>query len=280
MGLGITLDTNISDELARQIERRTRILGETTAQACVGIAMQTLRSLRAATPKGKGKLHPVTERIDDAELGIAVEESKQYVVGFRREGKTIKPCVRVGSRKGAVADGIKPWWRVNANREMYAAKVFKVTLSRGRAEAWKKQKPVWYMVARSLEAAKAHVTKRYQRLVTRYSNLGRGTWTRAMSLVADRGQKTDLTQKASAAAVRSVSVAKDITGFSSGNVSITVGNFLPYISKIVGEAFVKNAIMKALNSTNGMVNSWIKKHNAKKWFNEISEKPFPKEVFQ
>ena len=280
MGLAISLESDIGDELARQIERRTRILGETTAQACVGIAMQTLRSLRAATPKSKGKLRPVAERIDDAELGIAVEEAKEYVVGFHMVGGERKPCLRVGNCRGAVANNVKPWWRVNVNREMYAAKVYRVTLSKGRAEAWKRQKPVWYMVAKSLDAAKAHVTKRYQRLVTRYSNLGRGTWTRAMSLVADRGQKSDLTQKAGAAAVRSVSVAKDVTGFSSGNVTVTVSNFLPYISKIVGETFVRNALMKALNSTNGIVNSWIKKHDAKRWFNEISEKPFPKEVFQ
>ena len=280
MGLAISLESDISDELARQIERRTRILGETTAQACVGIAMQTLRSLRAATPKSKGKLRPVTERIDDAELGIAVEESKEYVVGFRMVGKERKPCIRVGNRKGAVANDVKPWWRVNVNRDVYAAKVYRVTLSKGRAEAWKKQKPTWHMVAKSLDAARLFVTQRYQKLVTRYSNLGRGTWTRAMSLVADRGQKTDLTPKAGAAAMRSVNVAKDVTGFSSGNVTVTVSNFLPYISKIVGESFVKNALMKALNSTNGMVNSWIRKHDEKRWFGEISEKPFPKEVFQ
>lgn len=276
----MTLESDISDELARQIGRRTRILGETTSQACVAIAMTTLRSLRAATPKSKGKLHPVSEKIDDNDLGIAVEESKEYVVGFRTEGKTRKPCIRIGSRKGAAARNIKPWWRINVNHEMYSAKVYKVTLSKGRADAWKKQKPVWYMVAKSLDAARLFVTKRYQKLVTRYSSLGRGTWTRAMSLVADKGQKTDLTPKAGAAAVRSVNVAKDITGFSSGNVTVTVSNFLPYISRIVGESFVRNALMKALNSTNGMVNSWIKKHDERKWFKEISDKPFPKEAFQ
>ena len=278
MGMAIDIGTDIGDELARQIERRTRILGETTSQAVVGIAMQTLRSLRAATPKSKGNLRPVADRIEDEDMGISVEEAPQYAVGFRQEGKVRKPCIRHG-RKGTVAD-IRPWWKVNVNSDMYGAKVYKVTLSKGRQKAWPKQRPHYWMVAKSLESARRIVTKRYQRLVRRYAGTGRGTWTMAMRLVAGNGQKMEVTAKAESVVSRVVRVDRQMQGYADGSVSITVDNSLGYLPKLVPESFVRNALMKALNSTNGMVNRWIEKHDAKRWFDEIGEKPFPKEAFQ
>ena len=258
------------------------ILNNSTREAIIAIAIQTIKSLRAMTPKSKGELYPITDTIDNDELGIAVEEASEYVVGFKTESGKRKPCIRQGNKNGAVVtESLKPWWRINISSEMYTAKVFKVTLSEGRSQAWGKyKKKSFYMVAASRDAAIYHVTNRFQKIVKTYACMGKDAWTLAMKLTTQKDSTYSSSKKAKEVLERNVKVSSNLTGLNSGNYSIEVQDNLNYAGDIIGgDSAVNLALAKALNSTNGYINRYIEKQNKDEWFDDIQATPFPHEFF-
>lgn len=273
--------------LSDLIQKRSQVLHETTEKSCIAIAIQTLKSLRAATVMSKGKIKPLVETAQ-SDLDIAIKHVPEYVVGFMTKNKQAKPCIRHFSKHGAIVN-IKPWWKVNVNAELYDAKVFRVTLSSVRRQAWKKSKAVWYMVATDLQKAKKFVEQRYSKLVKRYSGLGKNAMSRAMALVSDRPAKITSDAKTYPVLAKNVTVSKQLsksfTG-SSGQFSITVEDNLRFAGNALkgGAGYVNTAMMKACNSVNGYINNFIRNNKSSSWFSKenwaAAEAPFPKEAFQ
>jgi len=182
------------------------------------------------------------------------------------------------------------WWRVQIDRNITKAKVFKVTLSDDRVKAWKKSPKEEYIVARDMEYAKKITIDRYSKIVKRYTGLGKDAWSRAMMLASDRPANFIAGAKAKSILNAKVVVDKNLTSGNalgtSGNFSITVEDNLNYAGKALrgGEAYVNTAMMKAANAVNGMINRYIEQHNGQgAWFDEgnwkIAEAPFPPDAF-
>lgn len=125
--------------------------------------MTAMKSLRAATRKSNGKIKPIVEQAV-SDLDIAVVEAPEYVMSVKTEGGVRKPCVRVGSKRGPIVN-LKVVYRIEDKSMLRNAKVFKVTLSDSRLQAWKYAKSPWLMVAKDLQSAKANAAYRYNKLV-------------------------------------------------------------------------------------------------------------------
>ena len=162
------------------------------------------------------------------------------------------------------------------------AHVFKVELSPDRAEAWPKSKLVQYVVAYDLAYVQKLIKKRYDKIVKRYSGLGRDAWSRAMMLVSDRPANFTSTEKAKKILNTTVAVRKQS---GDGMYGVTVSDNLRYAGKALkgGDGAVSTALMKAANSVNANINNYIESHQKRgDWFDESSwpkaDAPFPPET--
>ena len=250
---------------------------QSVEKVVTAVAITALKSLRAATNKGKGKIHPLVETIN-GELQVAVSECPDLCPAWTRQGGRKLPCVRRGSAKGARTD-IKPWWQVAMSKGLGGARVFKVELSPDRAEAWPKSRLVQYVVAYDLAYVKKLIKDRYDKIVKRYSGLGRDAWSRAMMLVSDRPANFISTPKAKKVLDGHVAVRKQK---GDGRYGGTVHDNLRYAGKALkgGDNAVNEALMKAANSVNANINNYIESHQKRgDWFDESSwpkeDAPFP-----
>ena len=143
------------------------------------MTIQVLKSLRADTRQGKGKI-----RLNDAGgNSIVLERCEQYVVSFT---KGRKPCIRVG-QNGRRVD-LNEWWTCGHDKTLYTSKVYKVTLSDDRVKAWKKRKTS-YMVCRNDEHAKKMALWRFSFIVKKDRGLAKNALTKAMVLTNGKSQQ-------------------------------------------------------------------------------------------
>lgn len=270
------------DQLSNMIQKRAELLHQTTQQSVTAITIQTIKSLRADTIKSKGKAQNVSENAQ-GDFGITVKEIPNLTVGFKTVGKVKKPCIRNGKRGEIV--NLRVWWKVPKTKVRYDAKVYSVTLSDNRLEAWPRQKKVSYMVASSLKSAIEITKKRYSKLASRYAGLSKDAWSRAMMMVSDRPANFISSEKAKSVLTSKVEITKEIITSnytsSEGHYSITVEDTLRYAEKAQksGAGAVTLAMQKACNSTAGYINKMFEKNGNGFFDSDKSIKiPFPPET--
>ncbi len=123
-----------------------------------------MKSLRAGTVKSKGKVKSIVTDIN-SDMQIAVTECSDIVVGFKSDGGKPKPCLRRGNSRGPVVRDETIWWRVNTDKSITQAKVFKVTLSDDRASAWPLSPKEEYVVAKDIGYVQKITMDRYSKIV-------------------------------------------------------------------------------------------------------------------
>lgn len=217
---------------------------------------------------------------------MAVEFCPNLVPSWTWSSGKKLPCIREGSAKGP-RTSIKPWWKAQL-KMLGTAQVFKVTLSPDRHVAWPKSKITYYVVAHTIEYVKKLLTARYNKIVKRYSGLGKDAWSRAMMLVSDRPANFMATEKAKGVLNKNVVVHTQLqqASIGSGTYTIIVEDNLRYAGKAVkgGEDAVTTALMRAANSVNANINNYIEQHDGNgDWFAEqnwkTADAPFPPDAF-
>ena len=87
------------EELGRLIDKRVQVLKQSVDKVVTAVAITTIKSLRAATNKAKGKIHPIVETIN-GELQVAVSECTDLCPAWTNQGGRRVPCIRYGTAKG------------------------------------------------------------------------------------------------------------------------------------------------------------------------------------
>ena len=270
------------------IKRRAEVLHETTEKSCIALAIQTLKSLRAATKKSDTKVKGIKEGSEPKDdFDICYKEIPEYVVGYKYiKGGQRLPCIRHGLKGPQVTDK-KFWWRTGRQSQaVYQSKVYKVTISSSRHQAWKK--PVEsYIVAISPEAVVQALKWRFSFVVKKDSQLGRSAWTRAMMMTSQKNAKLENQIKQNVLSDNIIVVKNLNSNFSQseGSFSITINNNLSYADKSLknGQQEVTLAMAKAVNSVNGFLNKYADKHKQDFFDDDVVvekwDRIFPSEFF-
>lgn len=245
-----TPDGRDASALASVIALRAKELGETTRQACVAVASNVLRSLRAQTKVARENQMEVTVKLAD----------DKYWPSFKRErgskGKNVSKRVLRQGPDGPVVTPEKVVWRLGNYVKGQVAHSFEVE------DRVSKDKVVQYiMVASSEKDALRHARLFHKNRVKAHKSLAKYAVTVAMKAVYDKGAAGHpANQAVKKIAEQNVEAFVQETGFSSGTVRVHVHDKLDYAVPALkdGQASVKAAVLNALRKTFGYVKSRVK----------------------
>lgn len=247
-----TVDGRTLDEFARAIERRTELMNKTTKDSVIALSILAMKNLRKNTRLAKKGIRPPGDKIDGP-LSIKLVPIYSAFVGFT--GKDHKVCLRIGSKSGAISP-IKPLWRIPPKTPNYPnAKVFALTLSPGRLEAWPHQKPLRYIVAEDYDSALKTVKNWFGGIRERYQSLGKSAWGRAMALASDKPftSKVSRQHQAKLDQLVDVRLVTEEEKFGSGAFAMSVRDRLRYAQDALdgGAGAVQVALDAAIKNVNG-----------------------------
>ena len=247
------------------VEKRKKILGETTKQAVTATAIAVVKSLRAGTKTAPKKPPETSYTIEDT----------GYVGGWERVGGKYHrvPRVSLSPRAPKVA-GIFP---VNLAGQKYekgeVVKVYRITPASPNMK-WEKtkHKKCWYVFARSEGVAKKFAIAHVARRIMSYLGLAKTTLGFAMAAISGNGtyageakSKKSLLAASRAADVRRVEGAD--------NYALVVKDLLDYSVSALkdGNSGISAAMKKAANSIAGR----LRKVASQKLSSEQVSIPFP-----
>lgn len=245
---GIAIELTGTERVRRALDARRRELGETTREACVAIAVNTLRGVRSRTRVASERR--VRVKVDGRDPTLAVAYSKKKGRGII-VGSDGNPRPKV---KRSVLWAEKP---VSRN---HALRAYNVTNTVNEEEG---RKVEWIIVARSEADAAKRGREQAARRIRSRKGLARLALGYCMSDLAVQtglgaagtgGGLTGLARRNAAAVI-------DERGLSSGEVAVRISDRLRYASKALpgGKGAVDAALDAALNKTRGLIVSKLKK---------------------
>ena len=245
------------------IEARTKELGETTEQACIALAINVLRSIRADTKLASTKANIIIEDV-----------SGQFFPSFQRDkgskGKNISTRVlRAGGKDGPVVSSEKVMWKCGNYKRGEVLHTYKVTDKIASDEEFS-----YLLVAESPKIAKDHAKKFHENKVKRVRGLAKFALGVAMHKVhVKESVGGGVGEEARKIGMKEVDVNVKSNGFNSGDVSITVHDKLDYSALALksGESAVQLAMQRALNS----MTAYLNKKLDKKGIQDKIDIPFP-----
>lgn len=223
------------DELNRLIALRSKALNMSTKRATVAVAIDALKSLRAATKDARK-----TKRFK-----IKVEFTGWYG-GFTWPER--KPCVRTGPRRGdpkAALGDMKVRWLINGLKRQEQRKAFLVTPE-------KTDKKPYIVVCADAKTAMEYEKRASLNRVKNMGGLAKNALSVAMNKISQTGSKLDgnSVNKVNPSGLAAVWVTD-----SENSCSVRVVDRLEYSSNALrgGDSAVDTALMKAANKVYGIV---------------------------
>lgn len=268
-----TIDGRTLEQLGRAVELRRQHLAETTANAAVATMIRALESIRAKTRIANPKKHTG---------GIAVAKAPGVFPGYKRDGGFNRRCLRVGpDRKAAEYHGPRKVVNI-AGKYLKGEHVESFLVTEIHSKDPKTAKPIqYYVIARTIEAAREYAHKRHERHVRVYAGMAKRSLGQLMHQVSGKNSLGIAVSARANRIIKSVNrVRKDLGGFSSGNVSIHVLDGLNYAIPAVagGSSEVNTCVQRAINGIVGQINSTLARRigaERDKPFSGKLEVPFP-----
>lgn len=245
-----TPDGKQADALAKIIEARRNELGETTRQACVAVASNILRSLRAQTNVAK-------EGQMDIQVTLADDK---YYPSFRRDkgakGRNVSKRVLRQGKDGPVVSPKKVIWRVGKYVKGEVVHSYEVE------DKVSQEKTIRYiMVANSQNAAVKYAKEFHKSRVKQHKGLARLAVGLAMKAIYDKGSVNDkVIGNTRSIAEKNVEATVKDSGFNKGDVNIHIHDKLDYAALALqqGMASVNTSIQNAVNKIFGLIKQRIK----------------------
>lgn len=232
--------------VARIVAMRTKELGETTEQACTALAINVLKSLRAAT------------KVATLKTDISVEDvTQQYYPSFKRDkgkkGKNISARVlRAGGKFGPILTPKSVIWLCGKYRKGEQLHTYKVI------DHISKEDEIQYLVvAETQKKAEQHAKRWHINKVKRTRRLAKYVLGLAMHRVHSKESiGANVTSEAQTIGMKNADVNVRTNGFNKGDVSISVHDKLDYAALALknGEVEVGMAMQRALNSMTAYIN--------------------------
>jgi len=263
-----TVEGKTLDVLGNLIAKRQQWMRETTAQAVIATAINILSSLRAVTKVADPK---------KASGFVSVAQYPGLVVSFRRVGGRNVLCLRPPGRgpNGRPLPHMDGFPFVNAAGQPtrgWNVSVF-VAQDRRSADMHNQNGQRYYIIARNLAEAKEFASARRAKRIERYSGMARWTIGQAQSQVAQRTvESLKVAPPAAATGLAALTVSVSESGWSSGNVSVSVSDDLRYAQLALknGPSDFQLALQKAANRTVGILN-----HSAERAIFSFEQIPTP-----
>lgn len=238
--------TPAEQAVARIVAARTKELGETTEQACTALAINVLKSLRAAT------------KLATLKTDITVEDvTQQYYPSFKREkgkkGKNISTRVlRAGGKFGSILTPKRVIWLCGKYRKGEQLHTYKVIDHISKEDEFQ-----YLIVAETQKQAEQHAKKFHVAKVKRTRGLAKYVLGLAMHRVHSKESiGANVTNEAQSIGMKNAEVNVRTSGFNKGDVSISVHDKLDYAALALknGEVEVGLAMQRALNSMTAFIN--------------------------
>lgn len=249
MADGLTINLSGTERVLRALEARRRELKETTKQACVAIAVTTLRGVRSRTRVANEKRVRVTAKKD---LGYVVAYSKKTGRGL------------VVGRNGKMPQGrdrATIHWTEQPTSRKHGLHVYRVVHAVDKAGT---KTVEWRVVAKTEAAAAKWGKDRAAKRILRRKGLARlslGYCMHDLAVQTGLGAANGADGDVTGLARRNADATIDERGFSSGEVAVRVSDRLRYASRALtgGQKAVDAALDAALNKTRGLIVSKLKK---------------------
>ena len=264
--LNLTYEGGPISKLNELIEKRQKWLGETYKDAIVATAITALTSIRAATRPYCGTVSTgffcSIVRRDDVHPSFT---GAGHVRCFRagRFPRRNAHRVNLGSHcVQLVTPGENLSWR--------QASVWKVTITKERAERWKHQPLEFHVVAMGEDSVRSYLEKRFRHIADRQDGLARTVLGAAMAMLSTRPPASE---KAGAHVKHIAQKFAVATQSNSGDTfSVHVESNLSYAADALkgGASAVDAALKSAANRIAGMI-----VHRAGARLDENLSTPFP-----
>jgi hypothetical protein len=249
MNANATYNGKPLEVLNQLIEKRRELLEELPRDAIVATAITVLRSLRADTRIAPKKIR---------KSSYIVEETP-YVASWERVGKTFRRVARV-SGTGAKA----PIYPVNLAGPHYvkgeAVKVYRVEPRHQNGMTWEKNRnkalKCWFVFAQSRKVAEDFAERHLARRLNKWRGLAKNALAFAMAKTSTRQeQEFSLESSSSRAKAAADAAANVVSQMNTGSFSMIITDAVRYAKRALksGPSGIDRAIMKAANSTAGMI---------------------------
>ena len=245
---GIAIELTGTERVCRALDARRRELGETTREACVAIAVTTLRGVRSRTRLANEKRIRVKVEGREATLAVAYSKKKARGILVGIDGNPrpkVKHSVLWAEKPASRNHGLTAYNVTNTVSEETGRKVEWIVVAGSEAAAAKR--------GREQAARRIRARKGLARLALGYCMSDLAVQT-GLGAAVTNGGLTGLARGNAAAVI-------DERGLSSGEVAVRISDRLRYASKALtgGKGAVDAALDAALNKTRGLIVSKLKK---------------------
>lgn len=165
--MAVAFEVNGAARLAKVLDLRRRELHETTRQACVAIAVQTLRGVRARSKVANAAKNRISARPAPYAVAYSARLSRGFLVDSRG--------------KSAGAKALRPVWAARPASRAHGLKVFHVENAVNAAEG---KVYAYTVVAKSASDARAAVREIARRRVKNRRGLARAALGQCMHALA------------------------------------------------------------------------------------------------
>ena len=249
--MAVAFEVDGAARLAKVLDLRRRELHETTRQACVAIAVQTLRGVRVRSKVASAAKNRISARPAPYAVAYSARCHRGFLVDSR--GK----CV--GSKS------LHPVWAGRPTSRAHGLKVFHVENAVNAAEG---KVYAYTVVAKSAADARAAVREIARRRVKGRRGLARaalGQCMHALAVQTGLGAADAATAEVKRLAAANARAKVEERGFGSGEVAVRVRDALRYAAKALknGRRDVDDALAAAMNKTVGLVVHHLRKYQGR-----------------
>ena len=236
----------IDQEIGKIIAMRTRELNETTQDACVALAINILKSIRANT-----KLAKLSGQIDIEDV------TSQYTPSWKRMGKGKNVRVLRAGKDGSEINPMKVRWLCGGYSKGEKLYTYKIT-----DNISQDKKREYLIVTKSKGEAKKYANDIHKKYVKRYRGLAKLALGMACHAVSTRQSvgSQPTSQDAQRVAQQMTRASINSSGFNSGVVNVHVEDNLDYAQFALKGTTVDECVDKALR---GMVGYLTRKLDGK-----------------
>lgn len=267
-----TIDTTALEQLARAVEARRDYIGETAEKSVTATCINILRSLRADTATVGRR-----PTVFGGRYLVEIEEVGGMVGGWARPPKCGTRGRRVvrpagGGKSIDTFNGMRIINRAGNYARCHSARVFKLSIYNKDADGrpfYPAKADCVMVMAASEDDVRKFAQSKIERRIGQYRGVSKRALGAAMRSFATGGDVGgDLQRLADAV----VDVRKEIEGWDSGHVRVTVADNLPHARQALRSGSESVALMRAANGTVGYINRCAER--AGKFWMPL-ETPFP-----
>lgn len=237
--------------LADQIARRSEVMKQSAADAATAIAIQALRSMRAATPKVKKRAAIIASR-----YRVEINRDESYKPGWSHGRRCVRQSGGAALRtvNGCGIINLAGPYDGNGDKNVSA---YRLAIYGMNTRPFMPARQTWILCqARSEGDVRKYADARIKRRIQQYAGVSKRCLSACMTKVHGRGGRGGAEKLAAdlvRLATRAADVKVDVSGYSAGRIGISVRDHVPFSADCLRES-VDVCLGRAANGINAQLN--------------------------